>query len=197
MNAVEQLKAAIVALRAAAKVEGIEPGSVLGVWMTSQEIAIMAMADTVEWQIGRIEGRLDQVVQLMAAATKRVDAEIGRSKTTMAEWHSAAAYVRSRTAESEESRKVENLRLARELGDGIKETLKTTMLAREIRFNRRQNWSAVALVASVLLACFMAGGVWTGYRSDHGVVGRCLAKQVPDEAGRYFYCRMDIVQGQS
>ena len=197
MSAVEQLKAAIIALRTAAKAEGIEPGSVLGVWMTSQEIAIMAMADTVEWQIGRVEGRLDQVEQLMATATKRVDAEIARAKTTMAEWHSAAAYVRSRTAESEEQRKVENLKLARELGEGIKETLKTTMLAREIRFNRRQNWSAVSLVALAAFACFIAGGVWTGYRSDHGVLGKCLAKQVPDQSGQHFYCAMEVVRGAS
>ena len=197
MNAVEQLKAAIIALRVAAKAEGIEAGSVLGVWMTSQEIAIMAMADTVEWQIGRVEGRLDQCEQLMATATKRVDAEVARAKTTMAEWHSAAAYVRSCTAESEEQRKVEKLRLARELGEGIKETLKTTMLAREIRFNRRQNWSGVAIVAFVLFSCFIGGGVWAGYRSDHGVIGRCLAKQVPDESGQHFYCAMEVVRGAS
>lgn len=47
MNAVEELKAAILQLRAAAKAEGIEAGSTLGVWMTSQEMALMVMAETI------------------------------------------------------------------------------------------------------------------------------------------------------
>lgn len=195
MKAIEELKAAIQRLREAAKAEGIEAGSTLGIWVASQELAIMAMAETVEWQIERIEGRLDQVDEAMKATIARVDAEVGKLRAVTAAAQAQAAEARERTRESEEVRKVENLTLARTLGKEITATIKTTALAREVRFNRRQNWSAVALVAAVLSGVFIGGAAWSGYWSDHAILTKCLKAQQADATGKAYWCPMTVIRG--
>ena len=189
-RAVAELRSCVRELEEAMREEGIDPRAPLGIWCRALQNSIGALATFVDVSTDRVESKSEVVERAMAAQVERVKVAIEESR---------AETIRARisTAHSEEQRKAENLTLARDLGEGIKETLKTTMLAREIRFNRRQNWSAVALVAFVLFGCFIGGGVWAGYRSDHGVIGRCLAKQVPDEAGRHFYCSMDVVRGAS
>ena len=187
---VAELRSCVRELEEAMREEGIDPRAPLGVWCRALQNSIGALAIFVDVSTDRVEEKSELVERAMTAQVERVKVAIEESR---------AETVRARisTAHSEELRKVENLKLARELGEGIKETLKTTMLAREIRFNRRQNWSGVALVAFVLFGCFIGGGVWAGYRSDHGVIGRCLTKQVPDESGKHFYCSMDVVRGGS
>ena len=188
--AVAEVRSCVLELEEAMREEGIDPRAPLGIWCRALQNSIGALATFVDVSTDRVEGKSEVVERAMTAQVERVKVAIEESR---------AETIRARisTAHSEELRKVENLKLARELGEGIKETLRSTMLAREIRFNRRQNWSAVALVAFVLFGCFIGGGVWAGYRSDHGVVGRCLAKQVADEAGQHFYCSMDVVRGGS
>ena len=189
-GALIELRACLDGLNDAMRIEGIEPHGVLGVWCRAMRAGLLAFCCAVDLSTARVEGRSEIIEGAMREEVNRVRVAVEESR---------AETVRARisTAHSEEVRKVENLKLARELGEGIKETLKTTMLAREIRFNRRQNWSAVSLVALAAFACFIGGGVWSGYRSDHGVIGRCLAKQVPDESGQHFYCSMDVVRGGS
>ena len=188
--AVAELRSCVRELEEAMREEGIDPRAPLGIWCRALQNSIGALATFVDVSTDRVEGKSEVVERAMAAQVERVKVAIEESR---------AETVRARisTAQSEELRRVENLKLARELGEGIKDTLKTTMLAREIRFNRRQNWSAVSLVACAAFACFIGGGVWAGYRSDHGVIGKCLAKQVPDESGKHFYCSMDVVRGGS
>lgn len=55
MNVLEELKAAIARLHAAARAEGIEANSTLGVWLTSQEMAMMTLAEAMNWQVQRVE----------------------------------------------------------------------------------------------------------------------------------------------
>lgn len=195
MNAVDELKAAVLQLRAAAKAEGIEAGSTLGIWIASQEMALMAMADTVQWQVERIESRLDQVKLAMDATIARVDAETGKLKAVTGMAHAEAHQARARANEGAEVRKAETLTLAHTLAAEITKTIKTAALIREVRFNRRQNWSGVALVGAVLFAVFIGGVVWSGYRSDHAILTKCLKAQQPDETGKSYWCPMTVVRG--
>ena len=189
-GALIELRACLDGLDDAMRIEGIEPHGVLGVWCRAMRAGLLAFCCAVDLSTARVEGRSEVIERAMRE-------EVNRVKVAIEESRAETVRARISTAHSEEVRKVENLKLARELGEGIKETLKTTMLAREIRFNRRQNWSAVSLVALAAFACFIGGGVWSGYQNGHGVIGRCLAKQVPDESGQHFYCSMDVVRGGS
>lgn len=195
MKAIEDLKAAILQLRLAAKAEGIEAGSTLGVWMTSQEMVLMVMMETVEWQVGRIEARLDQVDAAMKATIARVNAEIEMLRVVRDAAEAEAREARERVRESEEVRKVDNVTLARELGSEITKTIKRAALIREVRLNRVQNWSAVGLVAAIIFAVFIGGAVWSSYRNDSAILAACMKAQQSDPAGKASWCPMVVVKG--
>ena len=130
-RAVVELRSCVRELEEAMREEGIDPRAPLGVWCRALQNSIGALATFVDVSTDRVDGKSEVVERAMIAQVERVKVAIEESR---------AETIRARvsTAHSEELRKVENLKLARELGEGIKETLKTTMLAREIRFNRRR-----------------------------------------------------------
>lgn len=123
-------------------------------------------------------------------------AEVERVRVAIQQCHAETALVRLKKNEAVDLLKVEKVELARELGAEISNTIKMAAMVREVRFNRRQNWSAVALVATVLLGCFVGGAVWNSYRADGSVISRCLKNQHPDENGKTYWCSMtDVLAG--
>ncbi len=189
MNVLEELKAAIARLHAAARAEGIEANSTLGVWLTSQEMAMMTLAEAMNWQVQRVE-------EFSGAVERAMKAEVERVRVAIQQCHAETALVRLKKNEAVDLLKVEKVELARELGAEISNTIKMAAMVREVRFNRRQNWSAVALVATVLLGCFVGGAVWNSYRADGSVISRCLKNQHPDENGKTYWCSMtDVLAG--
>ena len=183
----EDLRTCVGKLDEAMRIEGIDPAGVLGVWCQSIRACLVTFCNAVSASTARVEGRSEVVERAMKAEVERVKIAIEqcRAETMLA---------RMKTAETVEVRKVENVELARELGTEISKTIRTAALVREVRFNRRQNWSAVALVATVLLGCFVGGAVWSSYRADQGVVARCLANQQVDTTGKTYWCAMTVVR---
>ena len=194
MNVVEELKAAIERLRLAAVAEGIEPGSTLGVWLMSQEAALLTMGDLVEEQTRRIEERADLVWAALNGSTALLDKEVARSKAAVEEMRAATVAARAQAALTDERRKAEGMVLAQDVAKDIKTAISATMVIREVRWNRVQHGKAALLAALVLLAFFVGGTVWSAYRRDHATLERCFAHQVPDTTGKV-YCPMDVVGG--
>ena len=171
----------------AMRFEGIDAHTPLGVWCEAQQAAMLSLGQLVEMQTIRIEERAE-AVQRSWQAQADVHAK------AIEELRAATQTCRAETAHSEAKRKADGQLLTHEVATGIKQVLADTMVVREIRWNRRQNWMAAALAAVVLLSFFICGGVWTSYRFDRGTISRCLTKQVLDTAGRQ-YCPMDVVRG--
>ena len=193
MNAIDEIKAAVSRLREAAIAEGIEPGSTLGVWMVSQEMALLTMADLVEEQSRRIEERADRIDQAMRDSTKLLDAEIARSKHAIQETRLAIEHSRVQTKQSEEHRQSMATQLAGTLYGSIEEKLNNSVIVRQVQWNRRRNWSSAALVATIMLGIFVGGMVLEGSRHDRGVLARCAEEEVHDKNGRV-YCPIDVLQ---
>ena len=173
MICIEQLKRAMVSA-------GIDDDSPLGAWGRGQELVLLTFCRLIEGQTVRIEQRADAVA---AAGTKSIE-----------EMRAATAACRAQVTLSEERRRSERLVLATEVADDIKKVLKESLVIREVKWNRRQNWTAAALAAAVLMGCFVAGGIWTGYYNDRAALDRCISKQVIDSSGRA-YCGMEVVRG--
>lgn len=194
MNAIEQLRAAVAGLRQAAIEERIEPDGALGIWLAAQVTTLEALAGLVQEQTARVEEKAAVVERAMAAQVERVKAAVEEARAL-------TSRLRVEIEDSKERRKDGNLALAKELGEGIKDTLKTSLLIRERRWNRRQNWSAAALAASVLIGCFVAGVGWSDYSRPGGavqdVMDRCVARKVLDEVTRQYFCPVKVVLGQS
>ena len=193
MNAVDGIKAAVNRLREAAIAEGIEPGSTLGVWMVSQEMALVTMADLVEEQSRRIEERADRIDQAMRDSTKLLDAEIARSKHAIQETRLAIEHSRAQTKQSEEHRESMATQLASTLYGEIEEKLNNSVIVRQVQWNRRRNWSSAALVSTIMLGLFIGGAVWEGGRTDRTILTRCIKQQVQTRDGR-LYCPIDVVE---
>lgn len=168
--------------------EGIDPHGPLGIWSRAAQRFVITFAVITEAASTRIEGRLEIIEAAMRVEVERVKVAVEQSRAE-------TARARVSIAQSEEVRRLENLKLARELGAEITQTIKTTALAREIRFNRRQNWSAVALVSGVLIAVFIAGGAWSGFRHERSILDQCIANQLPDGTGKTYWCPMPVVRG--
>ncbi len=195
--ALQQLRDTVERFGDAMRSEGIDSKGVLGVWSDALRAGLISFVYAVEVLTERVEGQSLTVQGAMNAAVARVDIEVDRVRAVSSAAHAEMVLSRQKMRESEEVRKVENLTLARELGTEISETVKTTALAREIRFNRRQNWSAVALVAVIFLSVFIGGAVWASYRSDHAILGACLKAQRTDPSGKVSWCPMTVVQGSA
>jgi hypothetical protein len=172
-SCIEQLKRAMVSA-------GIDDDSPLGAWGRAQQLVLLTFSRLIEGQTVRIEQRANAVA---AAAVKSID-----------EMRAATAACRAQVTLSEEQRRSERLTLASEVAEDIKKVLKESLVIREIKWNRRQNWTAAALGAAVLMGCFIAGGIWTGYYNDRAALDRCISKQVIDSSGRA-YCGIDVVRG--
>lgn len=162
----------------------------MGIWSKALQNSLGALALFMDLVAERVDERAEAVERAMKAEVERV-------RVAIQQCHAETAQARIKTAETVELRKVENVELARELGAEISKTIKRAALVREVRFNRRQNWSAVALVATVLLACFVGGAVWSSYREASGVVARCSKGQVVDATGKTYWCPMTIVRDGS
>ena len=173
MSCIEQLKRAMVSA-------GIDDDSPLGAWGRAQQLVLLTFSRLIEGQTVRIEQRANAVA---GAAVKSID-----------EMRAATAACRAQVTLSEERRRSERLVLATEVADDIKKVLKESLVIREVKWNRRQNWTAAALAAAVLMGCFVAGGIWTGYYNDRAALDRCISKQVIDSSGRA-YCGMEVVRG--
>jgi hypothetical protein len=173
MSCIEQLKSAMVSA-------GIDDDSPLGAWGRAQQLVLLTFSRLIEGQTVRIEQRANAVA---AAAVKSID-----------EMRAATAACRAQVTLSEEQRRSERLTLASEVAEDIKKVLKESLVIREVKWNRRQNWTAAALGAAVLMGCFIAGGIWTGYYNDRAALDRCISKQVMDSSGRA-YCGIDVVRG--
>ena len=173
MSCIEQLKRAMVSA-------GIDDDSPLGAWGRAQQLVLLTFSRLIEGQTVRIEQRANAVA---GAAVKSID-----------EMRAATAACRAQVTLSEEQRRSERLTLASEVAEDIKKVLKESLVIREVKWNRRQNWTAAALAAAVLMGCFIAGGIWTGYYNDRAALDRCISKQVIDSSGRA-YCGIEVVRG--
>jgi hypothetical protein len=125
---------------------------------------------------------------------QRANATAAASVKSIEEMRAATAACRAQVTLSEEQRRSQRLMLAADVAGDIKKVLKESLVIREVKWNRRQNWTAAALAAAVLMGCFVAGGLWTGYYNDRAALDRCISKQVIDSAGRA-YCGMEVVRG--
>ncbi len=192
MSAVQQLRAAIADLHKAAIEEKIEMDGTLGVWLRAQVTTLEAMAGLVQEQTAKIEHKAVAVEKAMQAQVKRVEAGVEELRA----WTNRA---KAEIEDSKERRKADNLTLAKELGEGVKNTLKTSLLIRERKWNRRQNWTAATLLALLLATCFVGGATWREHQRPIGtvqeVMDRCLARQVLDEVTHQYFCPVKIVQG--
>lgn len=167
--------------------EGIDPQAPLGIWSRALQNSLGALALFMDLVAERVDERAEVVERAMQAEVERV-------RVAIQQCQAETMLARMKTAETVELRKVENVELARELGTEISKTIRTAALVREVRFNRRQNWSAVALLATVLLGCFVGGAVWSSNRADESVVTRCLKSQQVDETGKTYWCAMTVVR---
>ena len=193
MNAVQQLQAAIADLHKAALEEKIELDGTLRVWLRAQVTTLKAMAGLVQEQTERIEDKA-------AAVERAMQAEVARVKAAVEEARGLTNRLKADIENNKERRMDDNLALAKELGEGIKSTLKDAMLIRERRWNRRQNWTVATLSALLLTACFVGGATWREHQRPTGtvqeVMDRCLARQVLDEVTHQYFCPVKIVQGK-
>ncbi len=180
-------------LQEAVRIEGIDPNGPLGVWSRALASALDGLAVLVEAQAERVEDKAEAVEQAMLA-------EVARVKAAVDEARALTSRLKVEIEDNKERRKEENLALAKELGEGIKDTLKTALLIRERRWNRRQNWSAALVAASVLVGCFVAGAGWSDYSRPggavHDVIDRCVARRVLDTVTQQYFCPVKAVQGQ-
>lgn len=180
-------------LQEALRVEGIDPNGPLGVWSRALASALDGLAILVEVQAERVEDKAEAVEQAMLA-------EVARVKAAVDEAGALTNRLKVEIEDNKERRQEENLALAKELGEGIKDTLKTALLIRERRWNRNQNWRAAVLTAAVLVGCFIAGVGWSDYSRPGGVVqeviDRCVARRVLDAATHQYFCPVKAVQGQ-
>ena len=158
---ITNLRACLEQLQEALRIEGIEPNGPLGVWSRALGSALNGMAVLVQADL--VEAKAEAVERAMLA-------EVARVKTAVEEARVLTSRLKVEIEDNKERRRDENLALAKELGEGIKDTLKTSLLIRERRWNRRQNWSAAALAASVLIGCFVAGVGWSDYSRPGGAV---------------------------
>lgn len=180
-------------LQEALRIEGIEPHGPLGVWSRALASALGGLAIVLEMLAERVEHKAEAVEQAMLA-------EVARVKAAVDEARGLTNRLKVEIEDNKERRKEENLALARELGEGIKDTLKTALLIRERRWNRRQNWTAAVLTATVLVGCFIAGVGWSDYSRPGGavqeVVDRCVARKVLDAVTHQYYCPVKSVLGE-
>jgi hypothetical protein len=190
---VKNLQARAAQLQETLHIEGIDPNGPLGVWSRALRSALNGLAVLVEVQADRIEDKAEGVERAMLA-------EVARVKAAVEEARALTNRLKLEIEDNQERRKEENLALAKELGEGIKDTLKTALLIRERRWNRRQNWSTAMLAASVLVGCFIAGAGWNGYQRPVGavqeVMDRCVARKVLDEVTHQYFCPVKVVLGQ-
>ena len=169
--------------------EGIEEGGPLGVWCRAQQSALVSLGLLVEMQTIRIEER--------AEATERAAQALGDAhEKAIAEARAVTLHLRAQIAENDQSRQAITAQLAGRLSGGIEKSLKDLLVLREIKWNQRQNWRAAAVVAAVMLGCFIGGDVWAGYGREQATLARCVVKQVHDEAGHNF-CPMEVVRAGS
>jgi len=175
-----ELKSCIEQLRRAMVSAGIGDDSPLAAWGRGQELVLLTFCRLIEEQTVRIEQRASATA---AASVKSIE-----------EMRAATAACRAQVTLSEEQRRSERLLLATDVAGDIKKVLKESLVIREVKWNRRQNWTAAALAAAVLMGCFLGGGIWTGYYNDRAALDRCISKQVIDSAGRA-YCGIEVVRG--
>lgn len=190
---VQNLRACLVQLQEAMRIEGIDPQGPLGVWSRALASTISSLAIVVEVQAELVEGKAETVERAMMAQVKRVEVGVEELRA----WTNRA---KAEIEDSKERRRADNLALAKELGENVKETLKNSLLIRERKWNRRQNWTAATLLALLLSACFVGGATWREQQRPTGtvqeVMDRCLARQVLDEVTHQYFCPVKIVQGK-
>ena len=175
-----ELREAVAKLKEAAEIEGIEPEGALGLFTETLGNILLTLGHLVETQTMRIEQRANATG---AASVKSIE-----------EMRAATAACRAQVTLSEEQRRSQRLMLAADVAGDIKKVLKESLVIREVKWNRRQNWTAAALAAAVLMGCFIACGIWTGYYNDRAALDRCISKQVIDSSGRA-YCGIEVVRG--
>ena len=189
----QNLHACLEQLQEAVRIEGIDPHGPLGVWSRALGSALNGLAVLVEVQSDRIEDKA-------AAVERAMQAEVARVKAAVEEARGLTNRLKVDIENNKERRKDDNLALAKELGEGIKSTLKDAMLIRERRWNRRQNWTVATLSAVLLTSCFVGGATWREHQRPTGtvqeVMDRCLARQVLDEITHQYFCPVKIVQGK-
>lgn len=194
MNAVEQIRAALAALHRAAIEERIEPDGALGVWLQAQVTTLEALGGLVEEQTALVEVKAVAVERAMLAQVERV-------KVAVDEARALTNHLKVEIEHNKERRKDDNLALAKELGGNIKDTLKTSLLIRERRWNRAQNWTAATLAASIMVGCTAVGAKWNATQRPTGpvqeVMDRCVARKVLDEVTRQYYCPVKVVLGET
>lgn len=187
MTTKQQLAASLVQLQEAARVEQIEKGSTLGVFLSAQEMTLMSLALVVESQQSVIGDRAAVVERAMFAQVEVVKAEVERCRQE-------TQRLQAVTGLAVEQRKKDSQELAKELSKLISKGIKEATLIREIRFNRFQNWSGASLLALGLFACFVGGEVWTTQKLDSRVLERCERSQVT--SGGTTWCDMTVARGR-
>lgn len=190
---VRHLRSCRAELQEALRVEGIDPAGPLGVWSRALGAALGGLAEVMEVQTSRVEDKAAAVERTMLAEVERVRAAVEEARAL-------TSRLKVEAEGSRERRKQESLALAQELGLGIKDTLRTALLIRERRWNRRQNWGAALAGAAILAGCFAAGAAWSDRSRPRGgvqeVMDRCVARRVLDEVTRRYFCPVDVVLGQ-
>ena len=191
---IERLRACVGQLEEAMRVEGIDPTGPLGVWSRALGSTVSALAILAEDQAHRVDEKVVAVERAMLAQVERV-------KVAVDEARALTNHLKVEIEHNKERRKDDNLALAKELGGNIKDTLKTSLLIRERRWNRAQNWTAAMLAASVMMGCTAVGARWNASQRPadpvQEVMDRCVARKVLDEVTRQYYCPVKVVLGET
>jgi hypothetical protein len=186
------LRDTIAELREAAWREGIEPEGPLGVFIRALETILSKLGDIVA-------GQDAQLAALNGAATKLVEAEVEklRSMGTLVDGQvrraeAAIRHLEISTAELE-------TKTVASLAGSVAEKLKTVLVIRERRHNRRVLWGT-ALLTMTLAAGLFGGGFGCRAYLDRQAIGgldRCLRAAVPDQTGHDWYCPLAILRNSS
>lgn len=183
-----KLRSCVEMLAEAMRFEGIDAHTPLGVWCQALQATMLSLGRLVDMQTARIEERAEAMAKPWQAQTEV-------HSQAIEELRAATQACRAETTRSEEKRKADGQLLAGEVATDIKQAITATMVVREVQWNRRQNWTAAAITAAILVGFFVSGSVWSRYQNDRGIAERCLKKQVLDNAGHQ-YCPMKVVQGE-
>ena len=194
-NAVDYLRSCIIAMRAAAKAEQIDPEGPLGVWVRAQEAMLLGMIDFAELQTDRLVESVSMVDRSMTSAVTLVEAEVKKLTATREEARQQMWVWREENERMKEERLRAGDDMAIRMADTIKDRLKTSMLVRERRWNLRQNLGLVGIFTGVLFATFLGGQWMQGHNEALTIIERCHANRAVDPSTNAAFCPMPSVDG--
>jgi hypothetical protein len=183
---------AIAELREAAWREGIEPEGPLGVFIRALETILGKLGDIVAGQDAQLTAMNDAATKVIEAEVEKlrsmgtlVDGQVRRAEAAIRHLEISTAELETKTVAS--------------LAGSVSEKLKTVLVIRERRHNRRVLWGTALFMMTLAAGLFGGGFGWRAYLDRQAVEGldKCLRAAVPDQNGRNWYCPLAIFRNSS